>query len=138
MIGHGQSEAQRHAIAQNNYRNEAMKISQHISTLHPSRSHKQMQVQYPATIQRLSSDKSDTNIRSIQPRKEMETMRASTLRRGERTIGNTDKNHFFLVENENEFHTRRQGELKQEYSLNDRKKRFNRSCGTHAVVSDVC
>lgn len=33
--------------------------------------------------------------------------------------------------------TKRKEELKQEYSLNDRKKRYNRDCGTHAVVSDV-
>jgi hypothetical protein len=43
-----------------------------------------------------------------------------------------------VVESEKQFHERRSVELKQEYSLNDRKKRFNRSCGTHAVVSDVC
>jgi hypothetical protein len=156
MIGHGQSEAHRHAVAQSHYRNEASKISEHISGLHPSRRQKIMQVQYPTTVSRLScgpssgisATHSQQQQSSLSNHDSNSALRASTLRKGETP-------HFFCccpdhcsslycffssvtaVESEKQFHERRSVELREEYSLNDRKKRFNRSCGTHAVVSDV-
>lgn len=65
MIGHGQSDIQRHHIVSSNYKNEAKEISKHISKLHPSRSNKTMQIQYPSTINKLSSNNSETNLQSF-------------------------------------------------------------------------
>jgi hypothetical protein len=91
MIGHGQSEAHRHAVAQSHYRNEASKISQHISGLHPSRRQKIMQVQYPTTVSRLScaspSGPSAGHPQQHQPalssHDSSSSLRMSTLRKGE-------------------------------------------------------
>lgn len=132
MIGHGQSEAQRQALVQQNYRQEAQKISQYISTLHPARRQEIMQIQYPSTIQKLSSGNSQQHSFSSSSSNFTNT-NSSTSSLNPHKIASTSKR----IESEKEFFKQRSEEIKAEYSLNDRKKRYNRSCGTHAVVSDV-
>lgn len=89
MIGHGQSDIQRHHAVSENFRNEARKICEHTATLHPSRRHKTMQVQYPATISKLSSGASETSLQSNNSNSTLSTVgggggiqRQATIARG--------------------------------------------------------
>jgi len=82
MIGHGKSDADRHHAVRQNFRKEALRISEHTSQQHHSRRDKLMQIQYPETINRMCSSRQQNTRSEVKDTNTSQSSRPPSVRRG--------------------------------------------------------